>query len=163
MLSGSITPPLISRRIACSTVKGSSTTESRGTTSTYPLKAVGGLDLSASLHWPVPAVAVEPRAEDGPVLVTVEYRVDPAQAADFVGAAGALEAVRRRDGAFRWGLFRDVADPGRWVETFLVESWAEHLRQHERHTIEDRAIEEQVRSFHRGESPPAVSHLIWGS
>ena len=107
-------------------------------------------------------MAVEPRAEDGPVLVLVEYRVDPARAAEFVATAGALEAVRRRDGAFRWGLFRDLADSGRWVETFLVESWAEHLRQHERHTIEDRAIEEQVRSFHRGESPPAVSHLIWG-
>ena len=125
-------------------------------------KAVGGLDLSASLHWPVPAVAVEPRAEDGPVLVTVEYRVDPAGAADFVVAAESLEAVRRRDGAFRWGLFRDVADPGRWVETFLVESWAEHLRQHGRHTVEDRVAEDRVRAFHRGDTPPAVSHLIWG-
>ncbi len=128
----------------------------------YPLKEVGGLDLAASLHWPVPAVAVEPRGEDGPVLVLVEYRVDPAEAAEFVVAAEALEVVRRRDGAFRWGLFRDLADPGRWVETFLVESWAEHLRQHERHTVEDRAVEDRVRAFHRGDGPPAVSHLIWG-
>jgi hypothetical protein len=60
----------------------------------------------------------------------------------------------------RWGLFVDVAEPHRYVETFLVESWAEHLRQHERVTAADRSIEESARSFHRGDVPPRVSHLI---
>ena len=73
-----------------------------------------------------------------------------------------LETTRRRDGAFRWGLYRDLAEPDRWVETFLVESWGEHLRQHERTTVEDRAIEERVRSFLQEKTSPVVSHLIWG-
>jgi hypothetical protein len=71
-----------------------------------------------------------------------------------------LHLVRRRDGAIRWGLFSDTADPGRCLETFVVESWAEHLRQHERFTMADRLAEEQVRTFHIGDGPPKVSHLI---
>src|SRR4029077_3927615 len=115
-----------------------------------------------SMHWPIPLIACEPNLEHGPVLIQVEYRVDPERTTHFVAAMEALEIIRRRDGAFRWGLFRDIAQPDRWVETFLVESWAEHLRQHERVTVEDRAIEERVRSLLKQESPPVVAHLIWG-
>ncbi len=70
------------------------------------------------------------------------------------------EATRRRDGARRWGLFRDTADPGRLIETFVVESWVEHLRQHERVTMVDRELQTQVRAFHVGDTPPRVSHFI---
>ena len=60
----------------------------------------------------------------------------------------------------QWGLFEDAADPTRWVETFLVRSWVEHLRQHERVTWDDREIEERVRAFHVGDGPLEVEHLI---
>lgn len=73
----------------------------------------------------------------------------------------ALSSVRRRDGAIRWGLFYDTADPSRYVETFIVESWAEHLRQHERVTVADRAVEERALAFQIGDAPPTVSHLIY--
>ena len=72
----------------------------------------------------------------------------------------AMRRVRRRDGAYRWGVFEDVADPGCFVETYVVRSWAEHLRQHERSTAEDLAVRDRVRSFHIGEDPPVVSHFI---
>jgi hypothetical protein len=72
----------------------------------------------------------------------------------------AMRRVRRRDGAYRWGVFEDVADPGCFVETYVVRSWAEHLRQHERFTAEDLSVRDRVRSFHVGEDPPAVSHFI---
>jgi hypothetical protein len=94
------------------------------------------------------------------VLVTVEYCVAPEDSREFVRAMQEVRRLRRRDGAMRWGLFYDVAQPQRFVETFLVESWAEHLRQHERVTAADRAVEERAWAFHRGESPPVVSHLI---
>ena len=42
------------------------------------------------------------------------------------------------------GLFVDVTDPGRYLEEFLVESWLEHLRQHERVTVSDREVQERV-------------------
>lgn len=129
----------------------------------YRLPLDQRMDLTPSLHWPTPALVLAPHEQDGPVLVQVEYQVDPEQAADFRAAMRAAEPIRRRDGAFQWGLFRDLESPERWVETFLVDSWGEHLRQHERHTLDDRKVEEQVRSFHTGEGPPAVSHLIWGA
>ena len=70
-----------------------------------------------------------------------------------------LSLVRQRDGAMYWGLFRDGADPSRYTEIFLVESWAEHLRQHTRVVIADRAVEQPVHAFHIGDRP-VVSHLI---
>jgi MFS family permease len=119
-----------------------------------------GLDLAPSSR-PVPVVMNEPDVERGPVLVTVEYRIDPRYAPEFTVAMLELGRVRRRDGAMRWGLFEDVAVAGRYLETFVVESWAEHLRQHERATVADRQIWERARSFHLNESPPAVSHLLY--
>ena len=92
--------------------------------------------------------------------MTVEYRIDPSRSGEFVKVMKAWSRVRRRDGAIRWGLFYDTSDPGLYVETFLVDSWAEHLRQHGRVTVADLELERQVRSFHLGEKPPAVAHLI---
>jgi MFS family permease len=119
-----------------------------------------GDDLTPSQHWPVPAVAVEPGPDDGPVLVTVEYRVDPQQAGAFVHAASGLRRIRHRDGALVWGLYQDLADPWRWLETFVTESWAEHLRQHHRFTVDDRRVEDAVRSFHAGGTGPVVAHML---
>jgi MFS family permease len=128
----------------------------------HPLESAVAADVTASLHWPTPQVFDEPRADDGPVLVTIEYRVPPESSAAFVADARQYERVRRRDGALQWGLFRDLEDPRRWLETFVVESWGEHLRQHERHTIEDRAIERRVRSHLEPGAAVKVSHLMWG-
>ena len=65
------------------------------------------------------------------------------------------------EGALQWGMFRDVAEIGHYVETFIVESWIEHLRQHERVTVTDRALEERVHAFHKGGTRPKVSHFIY--
>ena len=45
------------------------------------------------------------------------------------------------------------------VETFLVESWLEHLRQHERVTNADRVLQETIQQFHT-HSAPKITHLI---
>lgn len=127
----------------------------------YRLKCSGKLDLSPSLHWPEPIVMIDLRPDEGPVLVTVEYHIDPAQAPEFTQVMHQLCCARRRDGAIRWGLFHDTAKPSRYVETFIVESWAEHLRQHERVTVADQAVEEQARAFQIGDTSPIVSHLIY--
>jgi len=127
----------------------------------WRLKPDTDLDLRPSRHWPEHSVTTPLDPEDGPVLVTVEYRIDLKDAIEFVSAVHALAKIRRRDGARQWGLFRDLADPSRYVETFIVESWVEHLRQHARVTVADRAVEDRVRAFHVGETPPVVSHLIY--
>lgn len=119
-----------------------------------------GRDLGPALHWPEPALAIEPQNEVGPVLVTVEYRVAPERRREFIEALGHLARVRRRDGASCWAVFQDVADPTKQLETFLVDSWGEHLRQHGRVTVDDRAIEDRVHSFQIDGSAPVVHHFL---
>jgi MFS family permease len=127
----------------------------------YPLEATEGLKLAPSMHWPELSVLSPPEPNHGPVLVTVEYRVDPKDSQAFAAAMREVGRARKRDGAIQWGLFRDTADPWRQLETFMVESWADYLRQHERVTVADREIEARARSFHVGEAPPRASHLIF--
>ncbi len=126
----------------------------------FRLGASTNLDFSPSQHWPEPLLESEPAPADGPVLITVEYQIEPEQLARFAQVMREVGQIRRRDGAYRWGLFHDVAQAGRCVETFVVESWAEHLRQHQRVTVADKAVEEQAYAFHQGAAPPHVAHLI---
>jgi MFS family permease len=118
-------------------------------------------DLSPSLHWPEPHLILEPKPEHGPVLVTVEFLINPQDCREFAQAMRALSVIRRRDGAIRWGLFQDTANPARFLETFIVETWMEHRRQHERMTKADRIIEEQAFGFHNSDDRPQVQHLIY--
>jgi hypothetical protein len=106
-------------------------------------------------------VVIEPNPEDGPVLVTIEYRIRPESYDAFTHAVHAMRDVRMRDGAIRWGVFQNAAHPERLTETFVVESWIEYLRQRERMTASDSAIRDRVWSFHQGGSPPAISHMIY--
>ena len=120
----------------------------------------GTADVTPWVHWRVPMLrdgAVGTR-EQGPVLITLEYRVDAVNADRFFEAVRAYARVRRRDGAFRWGIFRDIEQPDRYVETFLVRSWAEHLRQHERLTLADRELEQRIAALSR--SDPTIRHFI---
>lgn len=126
----------------------------------FPLRIGEEPDLEPSLHWSEPVVIIEPHPQDGPVLVTVDYQIEPERADEFVEAMREVKRILRRDGALRWGLFADPALPGHYVETFLVESWAEHMRQHARITKEDRIVQDYTRSFHIGDSSPVVTHLI---
>lgn len=124
----------------------------------WKLQTGAGLDLTPSMHWPTPVASQEVDENAGPVMVTIEYRIDHAQRRAFLRALRRLSAERRRDGAYAWGIFEDAAEPGRMVETFLVESWVEHLRQHERVTQADRALQERIGHLLRG--APKVTHLI---
>ena len=125
----------------------------------WKLQTGAAIDLTPSLHWPTPVLAHAVEADRGPVLVTVEYRIDPKERAPFLDALERLARERRRDGAYAWGVFEDAAEEGRMVETFLLESWLEHLRQHERVTHADRAAQELVNRFHL-HGAPKVTHLI---
>jgi hypothetical protein len=109
---------------------------------------------------PTPEVTGQIKADAGPVMVSIEYEIDPARATDFRHAMNALRTIRYRDGAVFWGLFSDVAKPGRYIEYFMVESWAEHVRQHSRATDEDAPALERARGFHIRPGPPIVSHQI---
>ena len=121
---------------------------------------VGEADLTASRHWPEPLVA-DPVAHDrGPVLILVEYRVAKANRPAFLSALRRLSRERRRDGAYAWGITEDAADPDRLVEWFTVESWAEHLRQHQRVSHADADVQAEVWQYHAGAEPPVVRHFL---
>lgn len=120
-------------------------------------------DLTPSMQWPTPTTSDELEMDQGPVMVTVEYRIDPARSDEFTRVMHQLRRIRRRDGAFMWELFNDVEDHARFVECFMVESWIEHLRQHERVTVADRDVSAKARAFHLGNEPPRVTHLVAGT
>jgi hypothetical protein len=123
------------------------------------LQSAAGLDLTPSMHWPNPVISENVTRDRGPVMVIVEYRIASGDREAFLATIRRLGSGRKRDGAFRWGLFEDAADPTRWIETFLVDSWLEHLRQHERVTQADRILQEAVHRYQTG-GPPKVTHFI---
>lgn len=129
---------------------------------TVRFKLISGaeLDLRPSAHWSVPAVTFEPELHEGPVMVMVEYRVRSEDWYEFGIALRRLRRARMRGGAFSWTVFVDLAEPEKICETFLVESWLEHLRMHERQTVVDKEIQEKVRAFHNGEGQPRVIHFL---
>ncbi len=109
---------------------------------------------------PVPVFATT-HPEDGPVRLTVEYRVAPEARSAFTRAIYAMQGVRRRDGAIRWGIYRDAADPTQLTESFVMESWLEYLRSRERITAADAAVRDQVLALHTGPEPPRITYQIW--
>ena len=102
----------------------------------WKLQTGANVDFSPSLHWPDPVTTHAIEADRGPVLVTVEYRIDPKNRKAFLLALGQYSRERRRDGAYDWGIFEDPTDDSRFIETFLTDSWLEHLRLHRRVTKE---------------------------
>ncbi len=119
-------------------------------------------DLSPAIYWPTPMRTDDFGINRGPVMVTVEYRIDAERLPEFTKVMHEMRRIRRRDGAFMWELFSDIERPDIVVECFMIESWLEHLRQHERVTVADRHIIETTRTFHLGNEPPKVTHLVAG-
>ncbi len=98
-------------------------------------------------------LASEPLPNDGPVLVQVEYRIEPEQAAAFYQAIEAVEATRRRNGANSWRVFRDIGEDDRFVERYVITSWAEYVRLRMRMTVADRNLQNRVVELQRNDIP----------
>src|SRR5438132_412945 len=129
---------------------------------TWRFRLVGNktLSLAPSMHWPEPVMMIDTEASEGPAITLIEYRIDPRIAEEFLQTMKEMRRIRQRDGAIRWNLLRDTADPQRYIESFVTESWADHLRQHERVTAENREVEQRAQAFHIGPEPPKITHLI---
>jgi len=110
---------------------------------------------------PAPQLAADSEATAGPVRVSVEYVIPLDRYAEFTRAIHELRGVRLRDGAIRWGVFRDAADPEKLNETFVMESWLDYLRSRERMTTEDVAIRDRVYSMNKDGERPRISHQIY--
>ena len=114
---------------------------------------------------PAPEVTVisgmESDAKEGPVRITVDYRVPAARYMEFTRAIHELRGVRLRDGAIRWGIFREATDPEHLIESFVMESWLDYLRSRERVTAADGLIRNRVYALHDGPEPPRASYQIY--
>ncbi|MDI1451123.1 MFS transporter [Polyangium sp. 6x1] len=114
-------------------------------------------DVASFNAWPEPVIAVSIDVDAGPVLVERRYVVRPERRTEFLSLAADLESLRRRDGAFDWALYEDLGGEHRLVETFLVASWAEHLRQHRRAVAADKALLDRIRAL---SEDAGVVHLV---
>ena len=126
----------------------------------YRLPGDEDVSLTPSMHWPEPIVMIDTQPDEGPAITLIEYRIDPKTAEEFLEAIKEMRRIRQRDGAIRWNLLRDTADPQRYIESFVTESWAEHLRQHRRVSKADAALQAEVATFHIGDRPPKVTHYL---
>ncbi len=118
------------------------------------------LDQTPSGRMPAPVIEDPPRYEEGPVLVIIEYYVNRDQIENFSCVMKSLRRIRMRDGAFFWNLFQDIEDRKKFIECYMIESWLEHLRQHERMSVSDHEVIEKAGSFHEGKEPPRVFHFV---
>jgi MFS family permease len=124
----------------------------------WRLRSGPAADLTPSMHWPEPVLPRGAQQDAGPVLVTVEYEVEPQHRAELLSLLAQVGRERRRDGAYAWQVYQDTERPERILETFLVDSWLEHLRQHRRVTQADRLVEDAARHLVRSE--PRITHFL---
>jgi len=125
----------------------------------YPLRMGEAHDVTQAVPWEELFVAHEPAPEAGPVAVEIRYRIQPADAQAFLDTIGELRAPRQRDGATFWRVYRDLSDPTRFVERFIVGSWADYLHQRARATLADQSIEARVRAFAGGEGVTTAHYI----
>jgi quinol monooxygenase YgiN len=117
-------------------------------------------DIVPSARVPELAMASEPLPDDGPVLIQLEYKIDPEHRHDFLKAIAQVGPTRRRNGATSWRVFRDLGEDGRYVERYVIASWAEYVRLRARMTMADSRLQQRVAAFQRGDVPIRVSRLI---
>jgi MFS family permease len=126
----------------------------------FPLRMGAAHEVTQATPWEELFVANEPAPDAGPVAVEIGYRIRSAEAAAFLEAVSEMKAIRRRDGATFWRVYRDLSDPAHYAERFIVTSWADYLHQRARATLADQEIERMVRSFTIDGEPVTVQHFI---
>jgi len=117
-------------------------------------------DLNLDLSGQTDASGLKIAHGRGPVMVSYEYAIDPATGYDFMVAIQEMRRVRRRGGAISWSVYEDVQQPGIFVETFVIGSWMEHLREADRHTMNDLKIQRRVHAFLADNARPTVRYLV---
>lgn len=126
----------------------------------FPLRMGAAHEVTQATPWEDLFVVDEPDPAAGPVAVEIGYRIDAARTREFLDAASRLRAPRRRDGATFWRIYRDLGDPSRYVERFIVTSWADYLHQRTRTTVADQEIETELRQYLLPGEAATMQHYI---
>jgi MFS family permease len=125
----------------------------------WSLSSASGVDLSPAPMF-APEMRFAPEDATGPVLVTLTYDVRPGVDQAFLSALKRVGRARRRTGAVQWAVYRDAEQPDQFIETFVVPTWEEHLRQHGRRTATDAELQGELRPFLRDGDLPHAKHYI---
>lgn len=126
----------------------------------YSISGYESVDFTPSQHWPLPIIDNAPQHDQGPVMVTIAYKVDSDKLPEFHRLLAQLQKIRKRDGAYYWELYQDTAQVDHYIECFMVESWLEHLRQHDRVSVSDKALQEKISACLVAGSTKAINHYV---
>ncbi|MBC7608664.1 MAG: MFS transporter [Polaromonas sp.] len=126
----------------------------------FPLRVGATQEVTQGTPWQELFVQAEPSLEAGPVAVEVAYRIRAGEDRAFLDTIGGMKAPRRRDGATFWRIYKDLGEESRYVERFIVTSWADYLHQRARATVADHMLEAQVRAFLVADESAHMSHYI---
>ena len=107
-----------------------------------------------------PEVRLSLTPRSGPIVVEIEYRVDPAQARLFYAVMQHVQLSRQRNGAYGWSIARDIADPELWTERYHCPTWHDYLRQRSRSTASERALHLRANEFHIGPDPIRIRRML---
>jgi predicted MFS family arabinose efflux permease len=126
----------------------------------YSVRQTDSINLSPLARWRVPQIALDVEPRSGPIVITIEYRIREADMLEFLAAMAERRRVRLRDGAQRWSLLRDLADPELWTERYQTPTWLDYVRHNQRVTQDDAAVSDRIRALHVGPEPPRVRRRI---
>ncbi len=107
-----------------------------------------------------PEVRLSLSARSGPIVVEIEYRVDPGRARLFYAIMQRVQLNRQRNGAYGWSIARDIADPELWTERYHCPTWHDYLRQRNRSTQAERALQTRALEFHLGPGPVRIRRML---
>ncbi len=126
----------------------------------WPVSGNDQLDHTPSKHWqkPEPKLTIDPH--QGPVMIAIRYEPESAHIAEFLREIQLLGKARQRDGATFWEIFEDATNPGSFMETYVINSWLDHLRQHERISKQDAQIQQRIKALLRPDTAPVVTQFV---
>lgn len=126
----------------------------------FPLPQVEQLNLDPLTRWQEPDVAVPIQPRSGPIVVTIEYRIDEDDVPEFLAVMAERRRIRIRDGARHWSLLRDLGEADLWIERYSVATWVEYVRHNQRRTHADATTTERLMALHKGPDPVRVHRMI---
>jgi MFS family permease len=126
----------------------------------FPLRVGTAHEVTPGTLWEELFFEAQPSLDGGPIAVEVAYRIRPGEDRAFLDTISHMKAPRRRDGATFWRVYKDLGEPCRYIERFIVTSWADYLHQRARATIADQTLEAAVRLFLAPGEAARMSHYI---
>jgi hypothetical protein len=121
---------------------------------------VGGRNEEAIEMLADPEVNLRLTDRSGPIIIEIEYRVEPARAREFYDLMQKMQLIRQRNGAYGWSIARDIADPALWTERYHCPTWLDFLRQRNRLTQAERALQLNAMQFHSGTDGVRIRRML---